>query len=315
MLTAKGQNQAQLLKLYARYLARTNPALGHVLEAAITVMERNVAAFAAADGPSIEAVRGRFLAIEGRKRRSSLPVRRQLEIHAREIKLSRNTLPDDRDAQLPLRAPLHDLPPLPRSGRPRSASRVRPYGRPGGKALPPLRLRRGVPGTRGRPASPRAPHARVEDHEDPRRPSLDPDAAPAAPGLRPKPPGALAVPGRAPFPRRDHRGAGAAPRGDPREDGPSPLSRIPLQPLTPVSVILFCATPVASARLRVATIARDAGLRGILPSVFEGELTPYRRGRLLEAVRSAVRRIRPVHLEVLSLPAGHFLKRLVRVRG
>ncbi len=66
MLTAKGQNQAHLLKLYARYRARTNPALGHVLEAAITVMERNVAAFAAVDGPSIEAVRGRFLAIEGR---------------------------------------------------------------------------------------------------------------------------------------------------------------------------------------------------------------------------------------------------------
>jgi len=66
MLTAKGQNQAQLLKLYARYRARTNPALGHLLEAAIAVMERNVAAFAAVDGPSIEAVRGRFLAIEGR---------------------------------------------------------------------------------------------------------------------------------------------------------------------------------------------------------------------------------------------------------
>jgi group II intron reverse transcriptase/maturase/CRISPR-associated endonuclease Cas1 len=66
MLTAKGQNQAQLLKLYARYRAHTNPALGHLLEAAIAVMERNVAAFAAVDGPSIEAVRGRFLAIEGR---------------------------------------------------------------------------------------------------------------------------------------------------------------------------------------------------------------------------------------------------------
>ena len=80
-------------------------------------------------------------------------------------------------------------------------------------------------------------------------------------------------------------------------------------------VILFCATPVASTRLRVATIARDAGLREILPSVFQGELTPYRRGRLLAAVTSAVRRIRPVHLEVLTLPAGHFLKRLVRKRG
>jgi len=82
-----------------------------------------------------------------------------------------------------------------------------------------------------------------------------------------------------------------------------------------VYVILFCATPVASARLRVATIARDAGLREILPSVFQGELTPYRRGRLLAAVTSAVRRVRPLHLEVLTLPAGHFLKRVVRKRA
>lgn len=66
MLTAKGQNQAQLLKLYARYRARTNPSLGHTLSSAIATMERNVAAFAAVDGPSIDAVRGRFLAIEGR---------------------------------------------------------------------------------------------------------------------------------------------------------------------------------------------------------------------------------------------------------
>jgi group II intron reverse transcriptase/maturase/CRISPR-associated endonuclease Cas1 len=66
MLTAKGQNQAQLVKLYARYRARTDPVLGHVLDAAVATMERNVAAFAAVDGPSIDAVRGRFLAIEGR---------------------------------------------------------------------------------------------------------------------------------------------------------------------------------------------------------------------------------------------------------
>lgn len=80
-------------------------------------------------------------------------------------------------------------------------------------------------------------------------------------------------------------------------------------------VLLFCATPIANARQRVATVARDAGLREILPSVFQGELTPYRRGRLLAAVEGAVRRVRPVHLEVLTLPTGHFLKRLVRRRG
>ena len=44
MLTAKGQNQAQLLKLYAQYRARTEPALGHVLDNAVVTMERNVAA-------------------------------------------------------------------------------------------------------------------------------------------------------------------------------------------------------------------------------------------------------------------------------
>lgn len=80
-------------------------------------------------------------------------------------------------------------------------------------------------------------------------------------------------------------------------------------------VLLFCATPIAGARARVATIARDAGLWEVLPSVFQGELTPYRRGKLLAEVEGALRRVRPVHLEVLTLPAGHFLKRLVRRRG
>lgn len=66
MLVAKGRNQAQLLKLYARSRATTDPALGRVLTAAIETMERNVAAFEAVDGPRVEAIRGRLLAIEGR---------------------------------------------------------------------------------------------------------------------------------------------------------------------------------------------------------------------------------------------------------
>jgi len=82
-----------------------------------------------------------------------------------------------------------------------------------------------------------------------------------------------------------------------------------------VYILLFCASPVAAIRERVATIARDAGLREVLPSVFQGELTSYRRGLLLAAMERAVRRVRPVHLEILTLPAGHFLKRVVRRRG
>lgn len=85
--------------------------------------------------------------------------------------------------------------------------------------------------------------------------------------------------------------------------------------LTAVHVLLFCASPVACVRDRVATIARDSGLREILPAVFRGQLTPYRKGLLVAAVESALRRARPYHLEILTLPEGHYLKRHVRSRG
>ena len=80
-------------------------------------------------------------------------------------------------------------------------------------------------------------------------------------------------------------------------------------------VLLFCASPAVTLRDRIATLARDSGLREILPSVYQGELTPYRRGLLLVAVESALRRARAFHVELLTLPSGHFLGRYRRVRG
>ena len=80
-------------------------------------------------------------------------------------------------------------------------------------------------------------------------------------------------------------------------------------------VLLFCATPVARLRDRIATLARDSGLREVLPSVYQGELTRYRKGLLLSAVESALRRARAFHVELLTLPSGHFLGRYRRVSG
>ena len=65
----------------------------------------------------------------------------------------------------------------------------------------------------------------------------------------------------------------------------------------------------------VATVARDSGLREILPAVFRGQLTPYQKRLLVAAVESALRRARPYHLEILALLESHFLKRHVRKRG
>lgn len=66
MLAAKGKNQLELLLLYARYRRRRDREVAHVLDAAIALMQRNVDAFDRVEGPCVEAIRGRLLAIEGR---------------------------------------------------------------------------------------------------------------------------------------------------------------------------------------------------------------------------------------------------------
>ncbi len=66
MLIAKGKNQAQLLRLYARYRSKHAPAVARNLTAAIRLMERNVAIFDEIDGERVDDIRGQLVAVEGR---------------------------------------------------------------------------------------------------------------------------------------------------------------------------------------------------------------------------------------------------------
>lgn len=79
-------------------------------------------------------------------------------------------------------------------------------------------------------------------------------------------------------------------------------------------VLLYCASPVKSLREEIARVARDNGLTEILPSLYQAELTPYRRALLTRELHAALRRRRPYHLEVLTMPDGHFLRRYRAVR-
>lgn len=72
---------------------------------------------------------------------------------------------------------------------------------------------------------------------------------------------------------------------------------------------------MASLRERVARAAFDNGLREILPSVFHGELTGYRRSLLVRELDAALRRSRPYHLELLTLPEGHYVGRFTKRRS
>jgi hypothetical protein len=79
-------------------------------------------------------------------------------------------------------------------------------------------------------------------------------------------------------------------------------------------VLLYCASPIKGIRAEIARVARDHGLTEILPFLYQGELTAYRRGLLEQEARFALRRRRPYHLEILTLPDGHFLGRVRQVR-
>lgn len=80
-------------------------------------------------------------------------------------------------------------------------------------------------------------------------------------------------------------------------------------------VLLFCASPLKGLREAVARVARDHGLTEVLPSLYQGELTAYRKNLLQQEIRAVLRRRREYHLEILTLPDGHFVGRFRAVRG
>ncbi len=66
MLAAKCKNQLQLLRLYERYREKTDVTLAADLRRTIGAMLRNVEEIESCEGPTIDAVRGRLIAAEGR---------------------------------------------------------------------------------------------------------------------------------------------------------------------------------------------------------------------------------------------------------
>lgn len=76
-------------------------------------------------------------------------------------------------------------------------------------------------------------------------------------------------------------------------------------------VVLFCASTYASARDVVRIVAADHGLHEDLPSVYVGEVTPYRRTKMVADLQCRTRRMRALHAVILTIPGAHFRNRLV----